>query len=612
MHTVMGNEGTRSIKKQIFLSLGLFFSFSQLGAMCPQTVGSISTTEGVWSLLSRIGVATNVIESQICALDACVCGTSGSVTSNCNIDCSFSFGQAQIPLTISTPGTYCMTENISFAAGTAITVSSNDVTIDMKGHTLNGGDNAVTGILLSDGVVRVTIQNGIIEHIGGAAPNGIAIRDTVGAVTLMQNITIRDMSFNFNIDMINFNQAAAAAFDVTNLLVENCTGYNSGGIRARCLNGIVRGCSLEENKGDVFEHGIFLHGRPTAALAESLLIQDCVSISATRVNRVGIQIGTARNATIRSCLVSGSSDATPGPNGTGIRCDTSKLVTIQDCIVSDCRTDQAGIEVTALPGLTFGSETEVLIESCVSRDNFGFNPGRGCGIKIHSGGSMSNRGGYEAIVLNNCVADNNTETGIQILNNNIEGLNYQGIALRDCHASSNQVCGFILSNFNVGTGAGINNARYDGCTAQTNAGGGFIVRNGATSLQVLNIRFRNCVAQLNANAAFWFVDATTFPAHGFGISTSNTEGSNVDGVQLISCTAQFNSVGFGYGPLSINCQSRECEANTNSSGFINSGAGNRFFSCSAWNNGANFTGVTNTFAYAALSGGTGYYSNISG
>ena len=46
MLSIIGNGGMGSIKKHIFLLLGLFFSSSHLGAVSPQTVGAMSINEG--------------------------------------------------------------------------------------------------------------------------------------------------------------------------------------------------------------------------------------------------------------------------------------------------------------------------------------------------------------------------------------------------------------------------------------------------------------------------------------------------------------------------------------------------------------------------------------
>jgi hypothetical protein len=70
--------------------------------------------------------------------------------------------QANIPLIISTPGSYYLTEDVT-ASGTAITVDVNDVTIDLAGFALVGpGSGTNYGIYMS-GRSNVEIRNGTVR-----------------------------------------------------------------------------------------------------------------------------------------------------------------------------------------------------------------------------------------------------------------------------------------------------------------------------------------------------------------------------------------------------------------------------------------------------------------
>lgn len=75
--------------------------------------------------------------------------------------------QADIPLTISTSGSYYLTEDI-IAAGTAVTIDVDNVTIDLMGYSLTGpGKESGTnyGIYMS-GRSNVEIRNGTIRNFG--------------------------------------------------------------------------------------------------------------------------------------------------------------------------------------------------------------------------------------------------------------------------------------------------------------------------------------------------------------------------------------------------------------------------------------------------------------
>jgi hypothetical protein len=70
-----------------------------------------------------------------------------------------------VPLTISESGSYYFAEDITFGGTVddAITIESNDVTIDLAGYTLKGGDfGAKSGIYMS-GRTNVEIRNGTVR-----------------------------------------------------------------------------------------------------------------------------------------------------------------------------------------------------------------------------------------------------------------------------------------------------------------------------------------------------------------------------------------------------------------------------------------------------------------
>lgn len=72
---------------------------------------------------------------------------------------------ADLPLTIASPGSYYVAENIS-VAGDGITIASSNVTIDLMGFTLAGGTG--TGIASDTGTLGVTVRNGVITGWTGS------------------------------------------------------------------------------------------------------------------------------------------------------------------------------------------------------------------------------------------------------------------------------------------------------------------------------------------------------------------------------------------------------------------------------------------------------------
>jgi parallel beta-helix repeat protein len=75
--------------------------------------------------------------------------------------------QADMPLTISAPGSYYLTTNLTgTAANNGITISSDDVTLDLMGFTLRGVPSSLEGINVSSVIRNLTIRNGIVREWG--------------------------------------------------------------------------------------------------------------------------------------------------------------------------------------------------------------------------------------------------------------------------------------------------------------------------------------------------------------------------------------------------------------------------------------------------------------
>lgn len=72
-----------------------------------------------------------------------------------------------LPATISTPGAYVVTRNLSLASGNGISVTASDVTIDLNGFVLTGNPGGGGhGIHVAAGVENVMIKNGVLRNWG--------------------------------------------------------------------------------------------------------------------------------------------------------------------------------------------------------------------------------------------------------------------------------------------------------------------------------------------------------------------------------------------------------------------------------------------------------------
>jgi len=552
-----------SIKKQIFLSLGLLFVCSQLSAMsCPQTVGPVSITEGIFQVLLRVAQAQNVIQSQICALNPeCTITVTGKT-----VDCSFAitvtevtvlittstdclcpciqFGQSDIGAggvyTISSPGVYCMYNDASFTTGPAITVNSSDVIIDMQGHTLDASNSANSGIVINGGMSNVTIKNGSIENLNQLTGVGGIIDD--GSGIMMENIIIRDMNFNITsgtTSIAGINFGAAAVSDIfTNVLVENCQATNCFISLRSGLSAVVRGCVLTcgLTTGNA---SIFIRGRAGTNSLQNAVIKDCIvkNVLAPAFGVTGAAVFDVENAlavSINNCQSYGSTSQ--GVN----------IVNVVDIVVSDCLVQRAAQDAfsfsAAVPGFASFS-SQVVVNRCVAQTTVAV-AGIVSGFLFQTPGAA----GFQTIVMNDCVAED------------------QGV-------------GFLVSNSEIGKTV---TPHFRNCTANNNAFG-FAIGIGtdpATAL-IANGTLRDCIASNNSVYGFFI-----------GLNVTNLDvvhcdatGNGVDGYNIDCHLSYFETYAAGNGSIGLNDLGAPGGANTYVS---NRAHGNLV---------GDYAGVANTIAY---------------
>jgi hypothetical protein len=71
---------------------------------------------------------------------------------------------SSLPFNITRPGSYYLTTNFTGISGTnGITISSGNVSLDLRGFTLAGAAGALDGILVAGTLTNITIENGIVS-----------------------------------------------------------------------------------------------------------------------------------------------------------------------------------------------------------------------------------------------------------------------------------------------------------------------------------------------------------------------------------------------------------------------------------------------------------------
>ena len=137
---------------------------------------------------------------------------------------------SDLPLTIATPGSYYLAENITTGGG-GITIDANNVTIDLMGFALSGGIG--DGISVSAGRKNIAIKNGTVS---GWSSRGMDAGNAINSQ--FANLRASD----------NGTDGLSVGFGST---VTNCTASDNGGSGIFATGGsTVTNCTVRSNTGD--------------------------------------------------------------------------------------------------------------------------------------------------------------------------------------------------------------------------------------------------------------------------------------------------------------------------------------------------------------------------
>jgi parallel beta-helix repeat protein len=344
------------------------------------------TGQNIWQLDKNIGVTLDDLQA---------------TTTMC-CPCDYFITQADIPAIITQPGIYCVTENISFDSGDAITITTSSVTIDLNGHVLDGGTVGEDGVVATS-QADITIQNGAIQNVQNA---GISMTNITHSV--VRNITVINVT---NVDStkggIYYDQ------DSSDVLIEDCSvsevaadvGIASGAYVILANNVLIRNSQAiaNTNFGFVFT-------------GNNITMENCTAYD----NGQGITFESVSNFVVRDC--------TCIDNGAGFYFDNASCGTIINC---------SAISSSDGDGFGISSSSNIVVKNCSSNCNVG--------------------DGFELLDFNDCILMSSSAMGNHLYGIQNSGSNNQifnNIAINNTSGDYNGVTQPIVASGSVTTTTG--------------------------------------------------------------------------------------------------------------------------------------------------------------
>ncbi len=238
------------------------------------------------------------------------------------------------PVTISTPGSYCLAQDV-----TTITISASQVTLNLNGHTVS---SATAGITVSGiSPANIIIRNGIVQASIINTGTGISLLSG-GNNIVLEKVNILNWQTGINASNIedtivqhciiaNCDTVGIQLANITNTQIQQCliTG-NSKGLLLADTSSTSKGlkvleCAFQQNQ--------------TANNAVDIQSGDCFEFAscsalgnATAFN--GFSIANASNVIVNECNACGFSDNSAG-QGNGFKISGVDTVSIINCVSKD-------------------------------------------------------------------------------------------------------------------------------------------------------------------------------------------------------------------------------------------------------------------------------------
>ncbi|WP_459202029.1 NosD domain-containing protein [Methanococcus sp. CF] len=332
--------------------------------------------------------------------------------------------------TISTPGNYYLTSNISCSDGDAITITCSDVVIDGQGYTIEGVDSTGSGIY-SNGPYNITVKNTNVKNFGygiylSGVSNGIITNNTANSNTYagIGIITSRNISIINNTG--NLNRAdIQIAYSQDNKIINNTlkSGINLFGNILRLWNTqTVENNNVNGKPIYYFKNKV---GGTVPADAGQVILANCSEMIIENLNLSDVYTGAILGYSSNNTLINNTAN---NNNRYGICLDHSDNNTLTN---NTANSNHIGIELSSL------SENNAIISN-----NVRLNYYSGIYLELCNNNRISNNTANSNSNYGICLHSSSNNT----LKNNTANSNHAYGIYLESSSDNNQIYNNIFNN----------------------------------------------------------------------------------------------------------------------------------------------------------------------
>ncbi len=349
--------------------------------------------------------------------------------------------------TISSGGLYVLTDDVPFsiANGTAISITTSDVILDLNGKSLIASNGANTAVSISNTMANITVRNGCMRNFD--------FRGIDGGISL-QNMTFEDLV------VIGSNKASGSVgLFVFGNLSDSATFGNNITIRNCYVSNFLSGTITFANAQNIINSTFNSNQRGMSVSGNAGLITNCQASNNSGASSLGLSITIGTGWHIKDSDFSFNINTQGAAQGFG-----GVLAMGHGTEITNCSFNSNG-GVGTIRGLDIGNTSSCVIKNCTFNGNFSTTAAALRGL------SLSGTGHY----VENCIADANWTSALGGFA--VTGIVVTGSAhtLVNCHVAGN--ASQATDNLGVGNGILVDSAAQrcliKNCTAVSNSTAGF-------------------------------------------------------------------------------------------------------------------------------------------